>query len=168
MQEPRSMPKSRQSLAVKINGALTGTTPEATSLLIGFQHYLERAGRSALEIGGQDFDLHLAVGSLSLALILVRIIANKLYSYDSTPSSTYKVGPPDPAQCVDDAVGIGRHIDVNTNKVFFCCRARARRLRGILVIAPGNLHGYGGTRRSSGWRMANSIGRRRKASLCSW
>ena len=25
--DPRSMPKSRQSLAVKINGALTGTTP---------------------------------------------------------------------------------------------------------------------------------------------
>ena len=34
--EPRSMPKSRQSLAVKISGALTGTTPDATSLPLTF------------------------------------------------------------------------------------------------------------------------------------
>ena len=62
---------------------------------VDFQHHLERTGWLALNVGRLDFDLDLAAGSLSLALMWVRIISNRLYSYDSTPSLTYNARPPE-------------------------------------------------------------------------
>jgi hypothetical protein len=67
--EPRSIPKSRQSLAVNPSGALMGTTPEAASLPLTFNTtFSGPAGLdSPYRVSTSIFTL--PVGSFSLALI---------------------------------------------------------------------------------------------------
>ena len=89
-------------------------------LAVDFQDHLERAGRPALHVGRLDFDLRLAGGQFVFGLDmgphdLEQIVFVRQHAvFDVQGEATGK-----PAQCVEHAVGIGRHVGVNANKVFF-------------------------------------------------
>jgi hypothetical protein len=72
------MPKSSASLAVNPTGALTSTSPDATSLPLTFKHHLERTGRLALDIGRLDLDPRLAGGQFARGLDMAALNLEKI------------------------------------------------------------------------------------------
>ena len=121
---------SRQSLAVKSSGALTGTWPVGDHLAVDLHGDVERAAGLGHGVGRLDLDLHLARGELLLGADLralddeeVVLVAEHAVLHVAGEAAGVR------AQRVEHAVGVGRDIGVDGDEVGLVAEGRRAELR---------------------------------------